>query len=429
MNLPILILAVLPTIWIVDASNGPGTNFTDLPAAVAAAQNGDTLLVLPGTYRAFHAIGKALTIRGSGAANTMVINPPVPGTFLTETWINSVPPGMTFYVSGMTIHPTTVVPAYPSNGALQLGPGRIVLADVVAQTEFLGGAVSGKPGLFVFAGAEVHASRCVIGGADGSGTALQWAGGPGVLVFGGGEFAADACTITGGNSLGAGWAGDGLWVYPGATATVARSSIYGGATTGSAVRVGADGVTMPPAFVRITGTPADILQGGSTPPIPPTLLWGRAVRVQTGSSAVVHGNPALIGGTSGTAVTLGAVPLPYLSMTGTIDASGEILGNQPVTVTFDGAIPSAPFALLVDLAPTYSSAFAPLTVGELLVPFPSLGLVEGTLDASGMAQTVLVPQLDAPALLGVPLFTQFGVVDAVAGKVRLSNGLIRLLKN
>jgi hypothetical protein len=38
--------------WIVDVNNGPGTNFTSLPAATAAASPGDTLLILPGVYTA-----------------------------------------------------------------------------------------------------------------------------------------------------------------------------------------------------------------------------------------------------------------------------------------------------------------------------------------------------------------------------------------
>ncbi len=65
-----LAMLVLPTIWIVDAANGPGTNFTDLPAAVAAAAHGDTILVRAGAYSAFQVSGKALAIRGeSGFAS------------------------------------------------------------------------------------------------------------------------------------------------------------------------------------------------------------------------------------------------------------------------------------------------------------------------------------------------------------------------
>src|SRR5687767_11860601 len=97
---PILLLILLPTIWIVDASNGPGTNFTDLPPAVAAAASGDTILVRPGTYSPFTAAGKALDIRGSGSANTFVTSSP-----LIATSIDAVPAGASFYLSGMSISP------------------------------------------------------------------------------------------------------------------------------------------------------------------------------------------------------------------------------------------------------------------------------------------------------------------------------------
>lgn len=51
--------------WIVDQNGGPGTHFTDLPPAVAAAADGDTLVIRSGTYSPF-ATGKALTLLGQG---------------------------------------------------------------------------------------------------------------------------------------------------------------------------------------------------------------------------------------------------------------------------------------------------------------------------------------------------------------------------
>src|SRR5262249_13509994 len=56
-------LAVAQT-FVVDASNGPGTNFTDVAAAVAAVPDGATLLVRPGSYASFTLNGKGLTILG-----------------------------------------------------------------------------------------------------------------------------------------------------------------------------------------------------------------------------------------------------------------------------------------------------------------------------------------------------------------------------
>lgn len=53
--------------FVVDAANGPGTNFTDLPTAVATVPNGAVLDVRPGTYLGFSMAGKGLTILGVGA--------------------------------------------------------------------------------------------------------------------------------------------------------------------------------------------------------------------------------------------------------------------------------------------------------------------------------------------------------------------------
>jgi hypothetical protein len=85
-----VIVAVLPTTWIVDAANGPGTNFIDLPAAVAAAVSGDTIIVRPGSYTAFNVTGKALTIQGAGALVTSVTLPPPVGSSYSETRIDAV---------------------------------------------------------------------------------------------------------------------------------------------------------------------------------------------------------------------------------------------------------------------------------------------------------------------------------------------------
>src|SRR5436190_8659882 len=99
----LVVAALLPTIWVVDATNGPGTNFTDLPAAVAAAQTGDVIFVRPGTYKAFECSGKALSIRGSGAATTIIaISPHI---LHPVTAVDSVPAGSTFYIDGISFAP------------------------------------------------------------------------------------------------------------------------------------------------------------------------------------------------------------------------------------------------------------------------------------------------------------------------------------
>ena len=115
-------------------------------------------------------------------------------------------------------------------------------------------------------------------------------------------------------------------------------------------------------------------------------------------------------------------------MTGTSNPAGELVAAQPVTTTFDGVIPSAPFTCIVDLAPSFSTAFAPLALGELLVPATTPPVLAGTLDALGQFSVTLTPAASAPALVGVPFYAQFGVYDAIAGQFRLSNGLTRVFQ-
>jgi hypothetical protein len=51
--------------FVVDANNGPGTSFTDMPPAVAAATHGDVLIVRAGNYSPF-TVDERLTIVGQG---------------------------------------------------------------------------------------------------------------------------------------------------------------------------------------------------------------------------------------------------------------------------------------------------------------------------------------------------------------------------
>src|SRR5262245_34507433 len=57
-----LALAVPAQTFLVDAAGGPGTNFTDLPPAIAAVPDGAILLVRPGTYGPIALNNKGLSI-------------------------------------------------------------------------------------------------------------------------------------------------------------------------------------------------------------------------------------------------------------------------------------------------------------------------------------------------------------------------------
>ena len=64
--LALLTVTAPAQVFIVDANNGAGTNFTDLPPAVAAVPDGATLRVLPGNYTAFALQGKGLRVIAEG---------------------------------------------------------------------------------------------------------------------------------------------------------------------------------------------------------------------------------------------------------------------------------------------------------------------------------------------------------------------------
>ncbi|HTF87389.1 MAG TPA: hypothetical protein VK843_03190 [Planctomycetota bacterium] len=61
--------------WIVDAANGPGAHFTDIPPAIAAAVPGDLILVRAGGYSSFN-LTEGLTILGTqtGGMSSTSIN-------------------------------------------------------------------------------------------------------------------------------------------------------------------------------------------------------------------------------------------------------------------------------------------------------------------------------------------------------------------
>jgi len=67
-------LAAQGSLWIVDKSNGPGANFTEVQPAVDAATEGDAILVRPGSYSGFTIDGRSLSVIGLPGAQAAEVD-------------------------------------------------------------------------------------------------------------------------------------------------------------------------------------------------------------------------------------------------------------------------------------------------------------------------------------------------------------------
>lgn len=97
-----LVSAAVPLcgqVFIVDATGGAGSHFTDLPAAVAAVPDGATLRVRAGSYNAFVLDGKGLAIVGEGTTTVSLGSVFLP----TPIVVRRTGPGQAVLIKGLTL--------------------------------------------------------------------------------------------------------------------------------------------------------------------------------------------------------------------------------------------------------------------------------------------------------------------------------------
>jgi len=383
---------LLPTIWIVDAQLGPGAHFADLPAAVAAAANGDTILVRAGTYSGFTVAGKALTILGEGSATTrirttavlpMVDIANVGGAFvLSGLLLDGGAPAMSVQGSTVELLDCELVGISSGNAG---GPALTMnVANVVAaRCTFLGGSVAGS--LFAIAGDGVSiagsstfvADRCLFRGGDiqGAGAGFQQAG---MGLRNSGQVRLDGCRARGGNGPGIAGAGVAVTLF-------ASARIAGDAT--SYVAAGLASGQLDVALRNVFG------------------------------SIVRHDPVAVVGGESG-GVTTGA-PLPRLEVDGAVRTDGTLDAMQPVQVTLDGLEPSG-FGFIAFGQPVFTAPAPPFAT-ELLVGGAGSAFFVAPLDALGRLQFAYTPAAIGGPLVGVPVHLQGGAWSPALGSVLTSN--------
>ena len=139
--------------WIVDAANGPGTDFVDLPPAVAAASDGDRILVRGGVYSPT-TISKALRIQG--ALSTQFATP------FAALIVENIPAGRTVELTSLQMNQAAgaglLIRACRGTVTLRDVLGTAFPAIAIADADYV--AVSGRSGEI----AATHATLSIVDG-------------------------------------------------------------------------------------------------------------------------------------------------------------------------------------------------------------------------------------------------------------------------
>ncbi|HKB15810.1 MAG TPA: hypothetical protein VKF62_07080 [Planctomycetota bacterium] len=447
MTLPAMLACLLlQQTWVVDDNPGPGVDFTDIPPAIAAAADGDILLVQPGTYTHFTLSGKGLRILGSGATSSVVSSPGAPGEYVTR--IQAIPVNSVAYVDGMLFDGSTVSgPRVWISGATT----RATLADCtvagpvlfdVLMFPFLGGSLRVDSA----ATAWIHRSTITCYPAPYSGLFGPQGGGTALTVSGGGVTHVASSTLLGGSGgLGlppwncptSGGAGIrlGFLTIPGGQAWIADSIVRGGNSGAGALGLcfssGGPGIAAQEnAFARVSGDSTSLVQGGSATGdvIDPS---GVGISTSTGGTVTVHSSPVSGGltsggapgpATSGTGINLSAVPLPVLRLFGTLTTTGI------ATVSLSNGPPNAPFLLAVAGSPAFLVA-GPLFVGEILIDAVNwVPLFTGNLSAAGEFSVTIPLAGIAPGFVHTPVYLQGIVLDPSGTFWRVSNATVATIR-
>src|SRR5262245_21147749 len=421
--------------WVVNSSGGPGVSFTDIPPAIAAAADGDILLVQPGTYSHFMLTGKGLRILGSGSTTTFVGLT----TASAATTISNLPSTSFAYVDGVRFQ------GYPGPSFVVEVEGastNVVLSDVAVL-----GATSATA-LQVEA-ANLWAMRCSIQGGNGGPSCFgATSGGPALLALNGALVHVSGSTLQGGNGGGGCFTGTGgsgsagAELQGGSQVWIADSIVRGGgagccsSAASSPCGSGGTAIYVTSSILRVSGDASSLVQGGQGAlfiGLPPASPSGYGIATAGASAVTVHSVPVLGGCTmlatcnpgpaiSGTGITLDAPPLPVLDVSGTMTLTGT------ATVSLANGPPSEPFLLAFAGASAYLSAGS-LFLGEILLdPVNWYPLFSGVLSAAGeFVATIPLSGID-PSFTYFPVYLQGIALDPSGTFWRVSNSTVATIR-
>jgi len=366
--------------WIVDALNGPGAHFTDLPPAAAAAAAGDLLLVRTGTYNGF-ATSRGIHVVAQG---TCTISPTLGGKNLVVT---NLPAGQTFSLQGFQ-----GLSRFPFFADLTGNLGLVVLSSVrVLQTCGCGPLHQNPPGIVVTDCAQVVLDHVV-------------------------TYAQPAVSSTRSRTLLTGCLlgsvtpqdpmGDCLYVDGGEVDVV--ESVFDGNSGSDVNGVPQPAVRLLDGVLRVRGTSAAMIQGGYVvnPSNP-----AAAIRA-TGGTLVLDPDVAL-NPLAGQNVALNLSNTVLVQRQQAAALVRTLTRGSPLQADLI-AQPSAPCALLVGLP--RPPLVTPIGILEL-EPAAAAVIAAGSAGGSG----VLTASLPVPATLGLGQALTFqGVADLGTGLVLTS---------
>jgi hypothetical protein len=370
--------------WIVDQQNGPGTNFTNLAPAIAAAARGDRIQVRKGTYFGAN-VGKALTIVGEDGVL-------IQGDTLT---VQGLPAGHQVVLSGLSV--------------LWLGAAPLVLANNQ------GHILLDRCGLDAAGISAVRVSSCtnvqITGSRLTGGSALDVEGFPAVEVVSSTVIVTES-TLTGQDSFGyhAVFVGSvGLRVHSGRVFLV-RSQVTGGSCPARSTRLGlalpaVDAPTQ--STIEIRGDATTVVRAGVDQrfavPISAIVANQGQLAIDPAVQLVPSSGGPPISGTA----TVQFLPMPSLAA-------------RPVGSVVNSALYSPPgeIVLLVLGLPGTEIPLAPL--GSLWID-PALILVLGASVQGGTGVFLQATQVPNDPALRFGAFTQQGVSGTPAAGFLLTN--------
>lgn len=371
--------------FVVDANNGPGTDFTDLPPAIAAVPDGAVLFVRPGSYGPIHLQQKGMTIAATA-----------PGVVLTPA---SVPIMVTNLAAqqSVTLRGITAVPGPTFLIAHVLScAGPVTIDDFHFQSDQTY-ASFGSTGVFVEGSAQVAMRDCAI--------QARWA-----LQVASSTVAVENCVLRGhdayfvphvGSAPGTGLVADGSQVE------LARCQVFGGASLTTEI---GPAIYAHQSTVRLAEDQTCLYLAGANPfgvPVPAVSgLQSTLVRTPDATLVPTNGGPAVA-----PAVTDVIRALPSLR---SLDAppGGIVQANisTPVGELVFGA-------LALPIAPVV----VPGIDGTLWIdPTAMIVTFAGVPIASLPVQTSFAIPND-PTLSGLRFVWQALALDPAAGGLRLSN--------